>query len=270
MCLKDVQPVSLSRRLSGKLALLFVLCCLAVAGITACSAYQGKNSQARTEASTTATALSYARTITAQASTTEAAIVPLAAANPLPSYLSADGILALYDPLNQPGMGGWPVNTNPAFGGACQYTGGTYTISETSAQRFYQCATSHTFSDFTFEVHMAIVQGDCGGIDFREDGTGSKYYKFSICQDGSYDLSLYQSHNGADAQSLGDGLVVQGLKRTNTVAVVADGSDILLYVNEKLVNEIQDDTYSSGSLGLIAGSYGSKTEVSYTDARVWT
>jgi hypothetical protein len=43
------------------------------------------------------------------------------------------------------------------------------------------------------------------------------------------------------------------------------------YVNEQQIDQEQDDSYTSGGLGLIASpGYGNATDVAYINARLWT
>src|SRR3989442_15425475 len=108
------------------------------------------------------------------------------AANPYPSYLTGNGTLALYDSLSQSDY--WYNSSNTSFGGACQFTNGAYHISQTKPQRLFDCVAGPSFTNFAFEVHMTIIQGDCGGIVFRRDSTNANLYVFQVCQNGSYRL----------------------------------------------------------------------------------
>ena len=57
----------------------------------------------------------------------------------------------------------------------------------------------------------------------------------------------------------------------NKIAVVASGSTMTFYVNERQIDQEQDSSYASGSLGLVANpGYDHATDVAYTNARLWT
>ncbi len=61
-----------------------------------------------------------------------------------------------------------------------------------------------------------------------------------------------------------------GLGQTNTIGVVARGNQIALYIDHQLVTTVTDSTYTHGQIGVTAATLsGSKTEVVYTNAKVW-
>jgi hypothetical protein len=175
----------------------------------------------------------------------------------------------LYDPLSFPGE--WSDGSDTSFGGACNFTGDAYHISETGAHKNYICGGLTTYSDFAVQVQMIILKGDCGGIDFRSDGTGAKTYDFRVCSDGSYGLYLYTSNTKSRALRTGSSnQIKQGIKQTNTIAVVAQGTSISLYVNNGKIDSVNDSSYSSGEIGFIAVDDRDVTEVAYSNAKVWT
>src|SRR5438309_889978 len=61
-----------------------------------------------------------------------------------------------------------------------------------------------------------------------------------------------------------------GLGQSNLLGVVANNTSISLYVNDQLINSIQDSNYSQGQIGVEADSNNSPTEVVFTNAKVWT
>ena len=199
-----------------------------------------------------------------------AATATIVAANPDP-YPPYTGKLALYDPLSQPLN--WGNTSDPSFGGACQFTGEAYYASESKAGIFYICGESTDFSNFAFEVQMRIIKGDCGGILFREDSATGKLYYFRVCHDGSYSLLLYVGFSGSTSKILiskTSSAIHTGLNQSNTVAIVANGSTLNIYVNRQKIDSITDSTYSHGQIGIAAEDRGDPTEMVYSNARVWT
>lgn len=192
--------------------------------------------------------------------------------NPYPSYLLGSGTLAFVDPLSQANGSQWSSSTNGS-GGACRFTGGAYHVSQQTHLSFNYCPATRIYSNFTFEVQMTITQGDCGGMIFREGSNGQQFYFFRICQDGNYGVARYSGSDNTDLR-FGKSLAVQvGLGQGNKIAVVANGRTITFYVNEQQIDQIQDNSYTSGSIGLIAAPYyqtGSATDVAYSNARLWT
>ena len=118
---------------------------------------------------------------------------------------------------------------------------------------------------------MRIISGDCGGFIFRSNSKG-QLYLLSICQSGSYQFYMYPDFSGNNIKTLTDGsarAISTGLNQLNTVAVVANGSQLDLYVNNQKIDSINDSTYSQGTVGMIANSISASTEVSYSNLKVW-
>ncbi len=64
--------------------------------------------------------------------------------------------------------------------------------------------------------------------------------------------------------------VKTGLNQTNLIAIVADGSNIYLYMNHHYLNQTSDTTYQSGEIGVLAeNSTSSSAEVVFRNAQVW-
>jgi hypothetical protein len=178
--------------------------------------------------------------------------------------------LAFFDPLSREDK--WGSYTN-STGGSCKFNKEVYL----SQQQFYQyinrCITFGTkFSKFAFEVQLTITQGDCGGMSFRDDSDGQHFYYFRICQNGMYGLFKYAGKDSSplillNSRSLA---IYTGLGKQNKVAVVASGSTMIFYINERRVDQVQDSSYTLGYLGLAADpSYNNLTDVVYSNARVW-
>ncbi len=185
-----------------------------------------------------------------------------------PRYLSGKGRLAFFDPLSQ--EGNWHEKSNGA-GASCQFTGGAYSIStQGRTTSFSWCLADGIFSNFALEVQLTITRGDCGGMTFRGDSNGH-FHKFTICQDGTYKVSYSDS---AVLQGSNSSAIRSGLGQQNKIAVVASGSLMTFYVNERQVDQEQDRSPTPGRIALIAvpyyPPYGHATEVAYSNVRLWT
>jgi len=220
---------------------------------------------------TTATAQADANT-TATAQVHATATADTIANNPYPSYLSGNGALTFADPLNTENH--WHAITHDSTGGNCQFTSGSYHISQSQKGYFMGCVADGTFSNFALEVQMTIIHGECGGLVFRQNSSQTQLYYFHICQDGSYRIIKYISNSGTDAKMMQDSnssSIITGLNQQNTIAVVARGSTFTFYVNQQQIDREQDSSYTTGNIGLIATlQAGNATEVAYSNARVWT
>lgn len=191
-----------------------------------------------------------------------------------PGYLPGSGTLSFFDPLSQEAESRWSSHSTDGVGISCQFTGGTYHVSQQPSIGFGWCAAVGIFSNFAFEMQLTIMQGDCGGMTFR-DGDTKGYYYFQICQDSTYAVLKYSSYSSSDAQVLQwdhSSAIHAGLDQQNKIAVVALGSTMSFYVNERQIDQEQDSSYTWGHIALIATSpYQSHTtDVAYSNAGLWT
>ncbi len=221
------------------------------------------------QAHATATA-SIAATATAQAQASATAAV--IAANPN-SYTPGQGKLALIDPLNDNSKGyAWDVSNQTD--GTCAFSGGSYHSNTPKINFFFLCTAQATdISNFAVEVQMKVIQGDCGGLVFRADSNTGKMYFLEVCQDGTYGLYRYLDFTGNNVKDLAGGTsaaITTGLNQTNTIAVVAQGSTMSVYVNKQKIATANDSTFTHGQISLVADAYTHPTEVAYNNVKVWT
>lgn len=225
-------------------------------------------------ASATATVIAQATASgNATATTTVQATATSANAN---TYPPPGASLALNDPLSDNSMGfNWSEKTTSS--GSCSFTGGAYQASSPITPLYHACAAQNTnFSNFAYEVELTIIAGNCGAITFRGNIMIKHYYFFRICQNGSYDLLIYEG-SGYAVQTLvqcdapcSNYRVHSGLNQPNLIAVVANNNNIALYVNHQLITSVNDSTYNQGQIGVAADNDNSPTEVIFSNAKVWT
>ena len=200
-----------------------------------------------------------------------------------PSYLPGCGTLALYDPLRDDSKG---YDWHPPDYSGCDFLGGALHVSvngdEANPVFFHACiGKTPTFSDFTYEIKMTFIKGDCGGVIFRSHDP--MLYYFYICQDGEYGIVRYtrDPDNGMPDPNLNPPLrtsatrsssIIAGSSQANIIAVQARGSIIDLYVNQHLIDSVEDNSYRDGTIGVLAKALDlyRPTEVAFSDARVWT
>lgn len=270
------------RRLStGMAALLLVIALLVIGGsglLFYTTVYQpGQlHAQATATAQARANASATDNAISANQTATEAAELNnelTATANVYTSiYTQAtSGTLVLNENMTGNGGSRWNESSN------CVFTSSGYVVKEPDKGFFNPCVAAATnYSNFAFQVQMKITQGDAGGMLFRADSANSKYYLFNVSSDGSYELYLYVDNKGSNAQTLvsGSGETFNtGTNQTNTLAVVARGNSIYLYIDKAYVNSyvVGNGVHplNSGQIGLIANATSAATTVIYSQAQVW-
>ncbi len=188
--------------------------------------------------------------------------------NPYPAF----GTLALDDPLSDNSHGyNWHDSGDSL--GTCAFTGGAYHVNALQQGSNHYCIASPNFSNFAYQVQMTIVKGFAGGIIFRADYTKGDFYLFGIGQDGGYQLDFVNSGNFQILRTRGSGTATNaGLNQSILLAVVANGSNIDVYVNNKKVDSVNDSTYTQGQIGVFESDLNGNgtTEVVFSNAKVWT
>jgi hypothetical protein len=175
--------------------------------------------------------------------------------------------LALNDLLsNNSGGYGWQEFPQNSVGASCQFVGGSY---HAFSQKYYtSCHAALQASNFTFEVNMQIIQGNCGGLSLRDTTSIAHAYNFEVCQDGSYRFNRFDDFSTeVTVKSGSSGAIVTGLGQPNLIAAVVNGSTFDLYVNNQKIDTINDGSYSQGQFGV---SSFLNSEAAYTNARMWT
>lgn len=212
--------------------------------------------QSTTSALTTANA-SHNATATAQVKATSTA-----EANP---YAAGGGTLVLHDPLSDNSKGyGWEEGERD--GGTCSFSGGSYHSNIPQDGVFHSClALATNFADFAFEVQATVIAGSSSGIVFRADRAQTHLYYFIIDENGNYHLKVYFDKYGTSSVVASGSSAAIKNSGSNLIAVVARGSRIDLYVNRQLIKSLNDTTFRSGQIGVVALA----GEVAFSDARVW-
>ncbi len=258
----------------GLIALLVVLALLLIGG-GILFAYVGVIQPGQQHVQATATAQANANATAAVLATATAHTVATTTALQGIYTQATSGNPTLNDPLSGQDSNNWDVATTSGEG-SCKFSGNAYHAAVQQSDLFYPCfASTPTFSNFAYQAQMTIIQGDYGGIIFRADSANSKYYYFRIGKDGAYDLTVSHDTTFAHDQLLKSGnapsIIKTGLNQANLVSVVAQGSNLYLYVNQKYLAQVNDNTYKSGQIGVFGGDFASKSaDVAFTHAQVWT
>jgi serine/threonine protein kinase len=260
-----------SWRIVGVVGTILALLCLILGGVVG-DLIGTSNAITTDQANATATVASDQMSATATAGAGISATATAVQIAGLPDPYPPQGTLALFDPLSQTNQ--WQEYTDTNFGGSCAFKESTLQIKQIKAPYFYYCdETNNTiFQNFTIEVKMAIIDGNCGGFVLRVNTDNSgKLYLFDICSDLSYIISRYLSNDGATSTTLAKGIMNKlAIDFSDvTIAVVANHSIFDLYVNHEKITSLTDSSYDTGTVGLIADSLNSPTIVSYQNVKIW-
>lgn len=162
------------------------------------------------------------------------------------------------------------VQTQWSTGTHCTFANGVLHLHSIGVN--YCLANAQTFTDFHYQIQMTLLEGSQAGVVFRADGDSHVYY-FFIDKHGKYGVEQVNQPNNSKMLSAG---LIQGLKRTNQLDVVALGSDIKVFVNRQFVAEVQDSTFPSGYVGVCVdldmsdSAQANVTTAIFQDTKVWT
>lgn len=218
----------------------------------------------------TQTTLQARATATAARSTAVAAVHATAtAATALDPYLSGRGKLIVSDPLSVPKY--WKAASGG--GDICAFEKRTYHVAQHSGpNRTTRCfAESGKLleTNFIYAVQVTLLSGNCGGLTFRQNVAKSEGYDFRICSDGTVELRLNPGHGYTQLFSGSPTSLHYGYDRSNTLAVVADGSRLSLYINKQKIASVSNSLFERGSFGLFASDLTKSTEVTFSNAKIW-
>jgi hypothetical protein len=192
---------------------------------------------------------------------------PTPVSNPYPPNT---GKLVLSDPLVDNSRGyQWDESTLSS--GSCGFSQHIYHIQAT-AQGDIVCdpeSKNLYLSNFTFEITLKAAKGTIEGIVFRFDQNTNAGYLFFIDTQGAYSFSAI-SGNSASQLSGPSTAINQGPNQSNVLAVVANGSSISLYINQQLIAQTTDSSFSQGQLGIFAAGDGQNAaDIEASNAHAW-
>ena len=216
---------------------------------------------ATARAQQTATAIAGATaTVEAQASATAGVIQTATSGQPVYQAALTDA--------NDPA--GWDQNSQ------CVFASDGYHVKESS--NLHGCKESaNTYQNAAITVDMRILSGQSGGLFFRINtapfiNTYAGYLfeidsagRYRISMSGNYSISITPLKAWTTTPALKQGNTV-----TNTLQVIAQGSNLLFYANGVFLVQLTDTNYTSGVVAFLARSDGTTpTEVVYSKLKVY-
>jgi len=119
-------------------------------------------------------------------------------------------------------------------------------------------------------MQMSILTGSTGGMSFRADPIHG--YLLLIHVDGGYELEYLGTSSPLLLARGTTPALKEGTNQPNVVAIVAQGNDLDLYINQQHIVHVRDGHRSSGQIGLVADASGATgpSEVGYRNMNVWS
>lgn len=237
---------------------------------TSATAQAKATSVAQAKFTATSTA-QFEATATAQAKAI-ATIQSNATATAIALHYPFSRTLLLADPLKGANnANNWDIH--PDATAPCKFTGSAYLVGQSDKTSYQACfAESTNFSNFTYQVQLQILQGDCGGIAFRGNDANGNFYYFMVCTNGHYMFGTCENNtlNQPITENTSSSIRTDRNK-INTIGVVARGNSLVLYVNQSSspIFSVIDTTYSQGHIGVLADPINNATQVAFSNVMVW-
>jgi hypothetical protein len=143
--------------------------------------------------------------------------------------------------------------------GITDYESGAYRFLLLKPNWYFWSTPGLFFSDVRVEVDAVKL----GGPDINEYGVICRnqdfdnFYFFTVSSDGYYGISKFKEGQetliGMEALQYNEA-ILQG-QATNHLRVDCVGSRLALYINGRILAEVQDGEFGSGDVGLIVGSF---------------
>jgi len=168
------------------------------------------------------------------------------------------------------------VAANWDQGNKCVFASDGYHVKE--GTNWHGCKESaNTYQDAAIAVNMRMLSGLSGGLFFRvSTDLFGEYsgYLFEINTAGKYRIALFSQRITATITPLKNWTPTPALRQSsaasNTLQVIAQGSNLSFYVNGVFLVQLTDPTYSSGVIAFFATTDGTTAaDVVYSNLRVF-
>lgn len=150
---------------------------------------------------------------------------------------------------------------------------GTYQLLVATPDVLAWSNTDVEFADFLLDIDTTHLGGPLDnefGVIFRyvdEDN----YYLFSISSDGYYRLQKQVDDEWETILGWYSSEAIEtGERSKNHITILAEGPQFIFLVNDVLLEQVEDDTFDAGSLGLAAGTFDEgDVEIAFDNLQVW-
>jgi len=142
---------------------------------------------------------------------------------------------------------------------------GVYDLTVEADDVIIWTAAGEDFADGVYEVEATQVDGPLNngyGLLFRLDDEADDFYLFKISGDGYVWIGRYRNGGETEAEPLigewwfESAAIQQGLNKTNTLRVKAEGGNMIFFVNGQEVGRVTDDAFKHGDIGLMVEALG--------------
>ena len=124
-----------------------------------------------------------------------------------------------------------------------------------------------SYDDIVLEADGHAVSGPPFieyGLVFRVADDGKSFYGFTVTRDGRFTLFKYKDPDFSDLITYTSDPAVKKETATNHFKVVAQGSQIAVYINDTFLNTITDTSFSSGSVGFFINNSAANAKAAFS------
>ena len=151
------------------------------------------------------------------------------------------------------------------------FDGGALQLNVVDNNSYLWTTTGDTFDNFDYQVNTLKLGGpddNSFGVVFRFQDADN-FYTFEISSDGFFAANKFENGEWVPLTEWQSSPVIKTGFDSNTVEVEGIGNQYTFFVNGVQVETLTDDTFSGGSIGVIASSYSEpNVKIEFDDALV--
>jgi len=167
--------------------------------------------------------------------------------------LGPNFVIAFADNFSSPS--GWTIAQEENYG--LRYSNGGYLIYNGIVNDDIWSTRGGPFDDTRVDVNASKMEGPRDGYYgvVCRFANGGNYYLFAISPNGWYGIAkkVKGMHTYLD-EGHDDGNIIRPGKTPNLIRADCVGNKLRLYANDELLLQAKDDTFTSGSIGMAAGT----------------
>jgi hypothetical protein len=159
---------------------------------------------------------------------------------------------AFYDTFKSNALGWATGPDNDEYASGRQTISGGKYMWEAKAKKdvsWWTWSKYRAITDFYLSLEIRQLKDGWGGVIFRYKDEDN-FYKFSICNSGSYRFSSQYKGAWVNLGSGGTSAIIRS-SETNRITIIGEGSHFLFFINDRFVREFNDDKIQSGKVGLV-------------------
>jgi len=164
----------------------------------------------------------------------------------------------------------WPISSD---GIETYVENGEYHALVEKTMLTYRLPRQEIYSDFILEADARQVGGpdkNLYGLSFRYQDAENSYF-FAISGDGHYRVGKWLQGQWTPLADWVESPYINTGTSSNHLMVAAEGAEITVFINGRLVDSFTDASFAEGQVGLAAGTFEeSDVHVSFDNFRVWT